>query len=116
MAVEAPSGIVKWYSHNLVGPRSLATLKGQLTGVKQPGGFSATSYVRLSDKEADELIENIKKDPEGFPIFDEDNAPDKREEYQRWLVARYHTKVKEESFEKTQDKSQRHNLIRLHPH
>jgi hypothetical protein len=105
MAVEAPSGIVKWYSHNLVGPRSLATLKGQLTGVKQPGGFSATSYVRLSDKEADELIENIKKDPEGFPIFDEDNAPDKREEYQRWLVARYHTKVKEESFEKTQDKS-----------
>ncbi len=31
MAVEAPSGIVKWYSHNLVGRRTLATLKGQLT-------------------------------------------------------------------------------------
>ncbi len=105
MAVEAPSGIVKWYSHNLVGRRTLATLKGQLTGVKQPGGSSVTSYVKLSDKEADELIENIKKDPEGFPNFDEANAPDKREEYQRWLVARYHTKPKEEAFEKTQKDS-----------
>jgi len=105
MAVEAPSGIVKWYSHNLVGPRILATLKGQLTGVKQPGGFSATSYVKLSEKEADELIENIKNDPKGFPNFDEDNAPDKREEYQRWLVARYHTKVKEEAFNDTQKAS-----------
>lgn len=105
MAVEAPSGIVKWYSHNLVGRRTLATLKGQLTGVKQPGGSSVTSYVKLSDKEADELIENIKKDPEGFPNFDEANAPDKREEYQRWLVARYLTKAKEEAFEKTQKKS-----------
>ena len=104
MAVEAPSGIVQWYSHNLVGARSLATLKSMLTGERQPGGSSKTSYVRLSDKEADELIENIKKDPKGFPIFDEANAPDKAEEYQRWLVARYHTKVKEEAFEKTQEK------------
>lgn len=99
MDLNPPSGIVKWFNHNLVGPRSLATLKGQLTGVKQPGGSSAISYVRLSDKEADELIENIKKDPEGFPIFDEDNAPDKREEYQKWIVARYLTKAREDGFE-----------------
>ena len=105
MAVEAPSGIVKWYSHNLVGPGILATLKTMLTGKTQPGSSPKTSYVKLSDKEADELIENIKKDPKGFPNFDEANAPDKAEEYQRWLVATYHTKVKEKAFEKTQEKS-----------
>jgi hypothetical protein len=102
MALNPPSGIVQWYSHNLVGPRAIATLKSMLTGVKQPGASSKTSYVRLSDKEADELIENIKKDPEGFPIFDEANAPDKPEEYQRWLVARYLTKVREDGFENRQ--------------
>jgi len=105
MAVKAPSGIVKWYSHNLVGPGTLATLKTMLTGKTQPGSSPKTSYVKLSDKEADELIENIKKDPKGFPNFDEANAPDKAEEYQRWLVATYHTKVKEKAFEKTQEKS-----------
>ena len=105
MAVEAPSGIVKWYSHNLVGPGILATLKTMLTGKTQPGSSPKTSYVKLSDKEADELIENIKKDPKGFPNFDEANAPDKAEEYQRWLVATYHTKIKEKAFEKTQEKS-----------
>ena len=105
MAVEAPSGIVKWYSHNLVGARSLAILKTMLTGKTQPGSSAKTSYVKLSDKEADELIENIKKDPEGFPNFDEANAPDKAEEYQKWLVARYLTKVREDAFENTQKKS-----------
>lgn len=105
MAVEAPSGIVKWYNHNFAGPRSFAALKTMLTGKTQPGSSPRTSYVKLSDKEADEVIENIKKDPEGFPNFDEANAPDKAEEYQRWLVARYLTKVREEAFEKTQEKS-----------
>ena len=76
-----------------------------LTGKTQPGSSPKTSYVKLSDREADELIENIKKDPKGFPNFDEANAPDKAEEYQKWLVARYHTKVKEKAFEKTQKKS-----------
>ena len=89
MQVDAPSGIVKWYSHNLVGTRSFNDLKASLTGKKQPGVSQTTSYVKLSDEEADKIIENIKGDPEGFPLFDEENAPDKREEYQKWLVERY---------------------------
>jgi len=104
MAVEAPSGIVQWYS-NPVGERTWNTFKALLTGKKQPGASSKTSYVKLSDKEADEVIENIKKDPKGVPFFDEANAPDKAEEYQRWLVARYLTKPREEAFDNTQKAS-----------
>ncbi len=101
MAVEAPSGIVQWYS-NPVGERTWNTFKAILTGKKYPGVSGKYSYVKLSDKEADEIIENIKKDPKGVPLFDEANAPDKAEEYQRWLVARYLTKPREEVFDNTQ--------------
>ncbi len=97
MAVDAPSGIVElWYTAP-VGDITWSTLKARLTGKKQPGGAHYFSFVNLSDKEADELIENMKKDPKGFPIFDESSG--KLEEYQKWLVARYHTKPKEEEFE-----------------
>jgi murein DD-endopeptidase MepM/ murein hydrolase activator NlpD len=98
MALNPPSGIVKWYNTPL-GERGWNSFRAQLTGKDYPGASRKTSYVRLSDKEADEVISNIKKDPEGIPIFDEANAPDKAEEYQRWLVARYLTKAREEGFE-----------------
>lgn len=104
MAVEAPSGIVQWYN-SPVGERTWNTFRSILTGNKQPGVSGKYSYVKLSDKEADEIIENIKKDPEGVPLFDEANAPDKAEEYQRWLVARYLTKSREEAFNDTQKAS-----------
>jgi hypothetical protein len=104
MAVEAPSGIVKWYS-NPVGERTWNTFKAILTGKDYPGTSRKTSYVKLSDKEAEEVIENIKKDPKGVPFFDEANAPDKAEEYQRWLVARYLTKAREDAFNDTQKAS-----------
>jgi len=104
MAVEAPSGIVKWYS-NPVGERTWNAFRAILTGKDYPGASRKTSYVKLSDKEADEVIENIKKDPEGTPFFDEANAPDKAEEYQKWLVARYLTKPREEAFDNTQKAS-----------
>jgi hypothetical protein len=104
MAVDAPSGIVKWYNTPL-SERGWNSFRAQLTGKDYPGASRKTSYVKLSDKEADELIENIKKDPEGIPIFDEENAPDKAEEYQKWLVARYLTKPREEAFDNTQKAS-----------
>ena len=104
MAVEAPSGIVQWYS-NPVGERTWNTFKAILTGKDYPGTSRKTSYVKLSDKEAEEVIENIKKDPKGVPFFDEANAPDKAEEYQRWLVARYLTKAREDAFNDTQKAS-----------
>jgi hypothetical protein len=99
MAVDAPSGTVKWYNAP-VGKGTWATLKAKLTGKKQPDGTHYFSHVNLSDKEADELIENMKKEPKGFPIFDESSG--KSEEYQKWLVGSYHTKPKEEAFENIQ--------------
>jgi hypothetical protein len=80
-------------------------LESILTGKDYPGTSRKTSYVKLSDKEAEEVIENIKKDPKGVPFFDEANAPDKAEEYQRWLVARYLTKAREDAFNDTQKAS-----------
>jgi hypothetical protein len=104
MAVEAPSGIVKWYN-SPVGERTWNNFRAQLTGKDYPGASRKTSYVKLTDKEADEVIENIKNDPEGVPFFDEANAPDKAEEYQRWLVSRYLTKPRENTFDNTQKES-----------
>jgi len=98
MALNPPSGIVKWFNTPL-GERGWNSFRAQLTGKDYPGTSRKTSYVKLSDKEAEEVISNIKKDPEGIPLFDEANAPDKAEEYQRWLVARYLTKSREEGFE-----------------
>ena len=104
MALNPPSGIVKWYSTPL-GERGWNTFRAQLTGKDYPGTSRKTSYVKLSDKEADEVIENIKKDSEGIPLFDEANAPDKAEEYQKWLVARYLTKPREEEFKNKTSKT-----------
>jgi len=98
MALNPPSGIVKWYNTPL-GERGWNSFRAQLTGKDYPGASRKTSYVKLSDEEADEVISNIKKDSEGIPLFDEANAPDKAEEYQKWLVARYLTKSREEGFE-----------------
>jgi len=102
MSVEAPSGIVNWYNAP-VGDKTWSVLRAKLTGKKQPDGSQYFSHVNLSEKEVDELIENMKNDPKGFPIFDESSG--KSEEYQKWLVARYHTKPKEDSFENTQKES-----------
>lgn len=97
MDLKPPAGIVKWYNTPL-GERGWNSFRAQLTGKDYPGTSRKTSYVKLSDKEADEVVSNIKKDPEGIPLFDEANAPDKAEEYQKWLVARYLTKPREEEF------------------
>ena len=98
MALNPPSGIVQWFN-TPIGERGWNTFRAQLTGKDYPGTSRKTSYVKLSDKEAEEVIENIKKDSEGIPLFDEANSPDKAEEYQRWLVARYLTQTREEGFE-----------------
>jgi len=98
MALNPPSGIVNWFNPP-IGERGWNAFRAHLTGKDYPGTSRKTSYVKLSEEEANEVIENIKKDPEGIPIFDEANAPDKPEEYQKWLVARYFTKAREEGFE-----------------
>lgn len=68
-------------------------LKSKLTGRRQ-GDESYTSYVNLSDADADRLIANMKKDPRGYPSLDQESGTplqwmERQEKYQRWLVEAY---------------------------
>lgn len=77
-----PAGIqIQWFSINQVGPTTWERLKAQLTG---KGYFSE---VNLSEKDADELIANIKKSGE-FPSL-KDQSGIHNEVYQNWLVDTY---------------------------
>jgi serine/threonine protein kinase len=77
-----PPGIkINWFSLNQVGPSVWMKLKAQLTG---KGYFSE---VNLSEKDADELIANIKKSGE-FPSLEDDSGIH-NEVYQNWLVDTY---------------------------
>ena len=72
---------ITWFSFNQVGPSVWVKLKAQLTG---KGYFSE---VNLSEKDADELIANIKKSGE-FPSLKNDSGIH-NEVYQNWLVDTY---------------------------
>ena len=68
-------------------------LKSKLTGRRQ-GDESYTSFVNLSDADADRLIANLKKDPRGYPSLDQESGTplewmERQEKYQRWLVEAY---------------------------
>ena len=77
-----PAGIqIQWFSITQVGPNVWEKLKAQLTG---KGYFSE---VNLSEKDADELISNIKKSGE-FPSL-KDQSGIHNEVYQNWLVDTY---------------------------
>ena len=79
---KTPAGIqIQWFSVNQVGPTTWKRLKAQLTG---DGYFSE---VKLSEKDADELISNIKKRGE-FPSL-KDQSGIHNEVYQNWLVDTY---------------------------
>lgn len=81
-----------WYTAK-VGVTTWNILKAKLTGGTEPGGTSYTSTVNLSDEDADKLIENMKKDPRGYPQFDDGGGGMKfyenYEKYQAWLVEQY---------------------------
>ena len=77
-----PPGIkINWYEIYRVGDKVWEKFKAQLTG---KGYFSE---VNLSEKDADELINNIKKSGE-FPSLD-DQSGIHNEVYQNWLVDTY---------------------------
>lgn len=69
-------------------------LKARLTGKPQADGYYYSSYVNLSNEEADRLIANMKKDPMGYPSLDQESGTppewmERQEKYQKWLVERY---------------------------
>ena len=91
-----------WYTAK-VGARTWDVLKAKLTGGTDSGGTGYSSTVNLSDADADKLIENMKKDPRGYPQFNDGgggmNFYENYEKYQAWLVKSYLGKPVEEEEE-----------------
>jgi len=93
----APEGILDpkkpYWSADRVGEATWLRLKGKLTGRKIPelSGEQHTSYVKLSDADADRVIENVKK----WGKYPQINENDKyggaynNEAYQKWLVEEF---------------------------
>lgn len=92
---QPPEGVLDpknpWYSAK-VGPRVWKLLKARLTGRKMEDGTHYSSFVNLSEADADRLIENLKKDPRGYPQFNNTGGAKEYEnlqKYQEWLVEEY---------------------------
>jgi hypothetical protein len=69
-------------------------LKARLTGKPQGDGYNYSSYVNISNEEADRLIANMKKDPRGYPSLDQESGTpidwmERQRLYQEWLVENY---------------------------
>jgi predicted chitinase len=102
---QPPEGVLDsknpWYNAE-VGQKTWTTLKDKLTGRKASDGRQYISTVNLSEADADRLIENLKKDPRGYPQFDNysDKFDENYEKYQKWLVDEY----LEKPFRKQTDK------------
>jgi murein DD-endopeptidase MepM/ murein hydrolase activator NlpD len=93
---EPPEGIldpqIPW---SYVRPQSPLwnTLKARLTG-RPTNGEHYSSYVNLTGADADRLIENLKKDPRGYPSLDQSSGTpiqwmERQQKYQEWLVEEY---------------------------
>lgn len=68
-------------------------LKARLTGRPQDG-HNYSSYVNISEADADRLIANMKKDPRGYPSLDQESGNpvqwmERQKLYQEWLVEAY---------------------------
>lgn len=107
---QPPEGVldpkIPWYSAK-VGERTWMLLKARLTGRKMDDGTQYSSFVNLSEADADRLIENLKKDPRGYPQFNNTGGAKEYEnlqKYQEWLVEEYLEKpFREETNKKIED-------------
>lgn len=95
MSSQPPSGVLDpknpWYTAK-VGERTWKLLKAKLTGNKMDDGTQYSSFVNLSEEDADKLIDNMKKDPRGYPQFNNTGGAQEYEnlqKYQEWLVESY---------------------------
>jgi murein DD-endopeptidase MepM/ murein hydrolase activator NlpD len=93
-------------------------LKSKLTGRRQ-GDESYTSYVNLSDADADRLIANIKKDPRGYPSLDQESGTpiqwmERQRLYQEWLVEAYlENPFREDVDKKIEEAEQKRRLLEI---
>lgn len=93
---EPPSGVLDpkhpWYSNSQVGEQTWRLLKLKLTGGKGSDGTQYSSFVNLTDADADKLIKNLKKDPRGYPQLNQTGGMggyENLQKYQEWLVEEY---------------------------
>lgn len=81
-----------WYKGK-VGDNTYTRLKWKLIGGQSPlDGTTYSSFVRLSEADADTLISNLKKEPRGYPQLNQTGAQqgyENLEAYQKWLVDEY---------------------------
>jgi hypothetical protein len=91
---QAPEGVLDpkypWYNAK-VGEQTWIILKAKLTG-GEAFGTEYSSFVYLTSADADRLIENLKKDPRGYPQFNNIGGAKQYEnlqKYQEWLVEEY---------------------------
>ena len=91
---QPPEGILDpklpWFPGK-VGEKTWVILKARLTGGEAFGtGYS--SFVNLTSADADKLIENLKKDPRGYPQFNQTGGAleyENLQKYQEWLREDY---------------------------
>lgn len=94
---EPPEGILDpqnpWHLPMPKSPGLWGTLKARLTGrPNEYGDYS--SYVNITEADADRLIANMKKDPRGYPQLDQTSGTpaqwmERQRIYQEWLVEEY---------------------------
>jgi len=81
-----------WYKGK-IGDNTWTRLKWKLIGGQSPlDGTTYSSFVRLSEADADTLISNLKKEPRGYPQLNQTGAQagyENLEAYQKWLVDEY---------------------------
>ena len=92
----APKDIVRWYRKGVPGggqkDRIFDRLKAKLTGGTDDSGTSYFSMLetKLSDKDADIIIKNMKTDIDGYPMFETGSTSGEDQRiYQEWIVERY---------------------------
>jgi murein DD-endopeptidase MepM/ murein hydrolase activator NlpD len=85
---QLPSGIpIKWFGINQVSEKTWRKLKARLTGIKDELFGKFSSFVNLSERDADKLIQNIKQS--GYYPGLENETGDNLENYINWLVDTY---------------------------
>ena len=92
----APKDIVRWYRKGVPGggqkDRIFDRLKAKLTGGTDDSGTSYFSMLeeKLSEKDADIIIKNMKTDIDGYPMLETGSTSGQDERtYQEWIVERY---------------------------
>ena len=91
----APEDIVRWYRKGVPGggqpDKIFDRLRAKLTGGKYDGiGYYKMHSRALTQQDADYLINNMKQDPDGYPMLETGSTSGVDEaRYQEWLIERY---------------------------